>query len=51
MTKYDTNQPEETNMKIVTNINPHIFRGYDIRGVAGTDLNEDIMYTLGRAYA
>ncbi len=38
-------------MKIVTNINPHIFRGYDIRGVAGTDLNEDIMYTLGRAYA
>ena len=37
--------------KIVNNINPHIFRGYDIRGVMGDDLNEDVYYTLGRAYA
>lgn len=36
---------------IVKNINPKIFRGYDLRGVAGEDLNEDVMYTLGRAYA
>lgn len=37
--------------KLVTDINPHIFRGYDIRGVAGEDLSEDAYYTLGRAYA
>jgi phosphomannomutase/phosphoglucomutase len=37
--------------KIVKNINPNIFRGYDIRGVIDEDLNEDVYYTLGRAYA
>lgn len=37
-------------MNIVTQINPHIFRGYDLRGVVDQDLNEDILYTLGRAY-
>ncbi len=37
--------------KVVKNINPQIFRGYDIRGVVDEDLNEDVMYTLGRAYA
>ena len=37
--------------KIVTDINPHIFRGYDIRGVMDVDLNEDVYYTFGRAYA
>lgn len=37
--------------QIVSHINPQIFRGYDIRGVAGTDINEDVMYTLGRTYA
>jgi phosphomannomutase/phosphoglucomutase len=36
---------------IVKTINPKIFRGYDIRGVAGQDLSEDVYYTLGRAYA
>ena len=36
---------------IVSQINPSIFRGYDIRGVADKDLNEDVYYTLGRAYA
>jgi len=37
--------------KIVKKINSQIFRGYDIRGVVDEDLNEDVMYTLGRAYA
>jgi phosphomannomutase / phosphoglucomutase len=36
---------------LVTNINPKIFRGYDIRGEADKDLNENVYYTLGRAYA
>lgn len=31
-------------------INPYIFRGYDIRGVAGKDLNSEIAEHLGRAY-
>jgi phosphomannomutase/phosphoglucomutase len=38
-------------MKTVTNINPYIFRGYDIRGVADNDLYEDVYYTFGRTYA
>jgi phosphomannomutase / phosphoglucomutase len=37
--------------KLISKINPKIFRGYDLRGVAGEDLSEDIYYTLGRAYA
>jgi phosphomannomutase/phosphoglucomutase len=37
--------------KIVKQINPNIFRGYDIRGVIDEDLNDDVYYTLGRAYA
>lgn len=32
-------------------INPAIFRAYDIRGLANKDLNEDVYYVLGRAYA
>jgi len=28
-----------------------IFRGYDIRGVVDEQLNEDVYYTLGKAYA
>jgi phosphomannomutase / phosphoglucomutase len=38
-------------MKLVNKINPHMFRGYDIRGVVDTDLTDDTVYTLGRAYA
>ncbi len=30
-------------------INPHVFRQYDIRGVAGKDLTEPFVYELGRA--
>ena len=37
--------------KLVSKINPKIFRGYDLRGVADVDLSEDVYYTLGRAYA
>lgn len=37
--------------KIRQSINPNIFRGYDIRGISGKDLNEDVYYTLGKAYA
>jgi phosphomannomutase/phosphoglucomutase len=29
--------------------NPHIFRAYDIRGVAGRDLTPEVVATLGRA--
>ena len=38
-------------MKIVPSINSKIFRGYDIRGEVDKDLNEDVFYTFGRAYA
>ncbi|PIW07893.1 phosphomannomutase, partial [Candidatus Collierbacteria bacterium CG17_big_fil_post_rev_8_21_14_2_50_45_7] len=38
-------------MKIVKTINSEIFRSYDLRGVVDIDLNADVMYTLGRAYA
>ncbi|MFA6492795.1 MAG: phosphomannomutase/phosphoglucomutase [Patescibacteria group bacterium] len=31
-------------------INPYIFRGYDIRGIAGKDLNAEIVETIGKAY-
>lgn len=37
-------------MKITKNINPKIFREYDIRGIYGKDLNEDVAYTLGKAF-
>jgi len=33
------------------NINPQIFRGYDIRGISDVDLTEKVYYTLGCAYA
>ena len=35
---------------IVDQINSHIFRGYDLRGLIDQDLNADVYYTLGRAY-
>jgi phosphomannomutase/phosphoglucomutase len=31
-------------------LNAHIFREYDIRGIVGTDLNEDVAEQIGRAY-
>lgn len=38
-------------MNLIKNINPEIFRGYDIRGVVDKDLNADVYFTLGKAYA
>ena len=35
---------------LVQNINPNIYRGYDIRAIYGKDLNEDIVYTIGISY-
>src|SRR4051812_36842257 len=32
------------------NINPSIFKAYDIRGIYPTDLNEDAAYAIGRAF-
>jgi len=32
-------------------INPFIFRGYDIRGIVGKDLDEDLAFKIGRAFA
>ena len=37
-------------MKTTKDINPSIFREYDIRGVYEKDLNEDLAYTLGKSY-
>ncbi|MBN2311798.1 MAG: phosphomannomutase/phosphoglucomutase [Candidatus Hydrogenedentes bacterium] len=31
-------------------MNPQIFREYDIRGLAGTDLDEEVVARIGRAY-
>lgn len=36
--------------QIVDQINPNIFRGYDLRGLIDKDLNVDVYYTLGKAY-
>lgn len=32
-------------------INPQIYRGYDIRGLVDKDLTPEVVYTLGKAYA
>ena len=37
-------------MKITNKINPAIFREYDVRGIYEEDLNEDVAYTIGRAF-
>ncbi len=38
-------------MKLVNDkLNKYIFRGYDIRGVYPTDLNEDVAYTIGKSF-
>lgn len=38
-------------MKITKNINDNIFRQYDIRGIYNEEINEDVSYTIGRAFA
>jgi len=37
-------------MKCIKEIDQSIFRGYDIRGIYGKNLNEDVSYTIGRSY-
>lgn len=37
-------------MKITKKINASIFREYDIRGIYKTDIDEDVSYTIGRAF-
>jgi len=37
-------------MKLTKDINSNIFREYDLRGIAKTDLTEDVAYTLGKSY-
>ncbi|MEG1008296.1 MAG: phosphomannomutase/phosphoglucomutase [Clostridia bacterium] len=37
-------------MNITKNIDANIFRGYDIRGIYGKNLNEDTAFTLGASY-
>jgi len=37
--------------KIKTDIDSLIYRGYDIRGIVGEQIDEDTYYTFGRAYA
>ena len=37
-------------MKIKEHINPYIFRGYDLRGVYPTDIDEDTAYTIGLSF-
>ena len=31
-------------------VNPGIFKAYDIRGIYPTELNEDVAYLIGRAF-
>ena len=38
-------------MKYKSNINKNIFRGYDVRGVFPTELDEDTAYTFGLGFA
>lgn len=37
-------------MNIDKNISKYIFRGYDIRGIYGKDLTEDVAFTIGKSY-
>lgn len=37
-------------MKLVKKINQNIFREYDLRGIYNEDLNEDVAYTIGKAF-
>lgn len=37
-------------MQITKNINPKMFREYDLRGIFGIDITEDISYTIGRSF-
>lgn len=38
-------------VEIAKQVPPHIFRGYDLRGVVGTELTSERVYAIGRGYA
>ena len=40
-----------TDSAAVANIDPGIFRAYDIRGITTTNLTDQICYWIGRAFA
>ena len=40
----------ERDYKIIRDIDKFIFRGYDIRGVYGEQLNGDVAYTIGKSF-
>src|SRR3954447_10137184 len=42
-------QPQ-TWRKNIMQVNPGIFKAYDIRGIYPTELNEDAAYAIGRAF-
>lgn len=37
-------------MKLTKNINPSMFREYDLRAIAETDISDDVAYTIGMSY-
>ena len=37
-------------MGLIRDINPNIFREYDVRGKYPEDINESVAYIFGRAY-
>lgn len=37
-------------MQVTKEINPYIFRAYDIRGIADVDLTDDVVYTIGLGF-
>jgi phosphomannomutase/phosphoglucomutase len=42
---------EVSPLELGLKLDPHIFRAYDIRGVVATNLTEDVVYWIGRAFA
>lgn len=38
------------NLEVNKNINPQIYRGYDIRAIYGVDLDESVAYTVGLGF-
>ena len=37
-------------LEVNKNINPQIYRGYDIRAIYGVDLDESVAYTIGLGF-
>ena len=41
--------PSKSDLQVSTDFPPHVFRAYDIRGIAGKEIDEPFAYQLGRA--